>query len=145
MGVGGRVVVVVNARSDRTAAAASPVAVPREGIQGGEGSFFRQNAGLGVSLSLFFVRVCAFLLGCFVFKVGCLGLMSLYTKGALSDVRALPGERPELRRAGPLGRCLGEGFPCGGICERVFFLCFYLCMADGVCRVREIDHGLFSR
>ncbi len=65
-------------------------------------------------------------------------------KGALDVFCALPGERPEMRRAGPLGRCLGEFFPCGGICECKFIVCFVLYAAGAVSRGREIDHGWVS-
>ncbi len=49
-----------------------------------------------------------------------------------------------MRRAGPLGRCLGEFIPCVGICEWRFCLVFLLYIADSVGRCREIDHGCVS-
>ena len=69
------------------------------------------------------------------------GRYALQTKGA---VYALPGERPKMLRPGPLGRCLGEFFPCGGICVSQLCLLWWSYMFDAVQHLREIDHGCRS-
>ncbi len=68
--------------------------------------------------------------------------MALCTKGA---EWSQPGERHEILRAGPLKRCLGEFFPCVGICECLFSDYSRHFVVVVVQECREVDHGLYSR
>ena len=72
-------------RVSRTAAAACTSDVPVGGIRVVESIIREQNAEGWVGVQLLTCRVFVFRLSCFVFSVRCLGLLSLYTEGALCE------------------------------------------------------------